>query len=233
MKIQFTFYFTLLLIGFTSGFAFCQNDIKITYTYGHNNFPELKSIGTLEASSSTSKYYYEYNQGKVVTADGVHLYLPNFSFNWYTDTKGKSVGVKDEKKGRIVHETTESISWTITDETQEILGYTVQKAYAPALDGGFMIPPLDGVENHKKVIAWFCPDLPYTFGPHKYNGLPGAILKIEFENRHDFCEATKIEMGQNYADLSLPTPTSEDLKVSSQDFNIRKYSNSWWKKNMK
>ena len=35
--------------------------------------------------------------------------------------------------------------------------------------------------NHP-VVAWFCPDLPYSFGPNGYCGLPGLILELQIRN---------------------------------------------------
>ena len=65
--------------------------------------------------------------------------------------------------------------WDITAETKEINGYTCYKATCiktiinPA--GEFKFP----------VIAWFCPTLPYSYGPLDFFGLPGLILQLKYK----------------------------------------------------
>lgn len=63
--------------------------------------------------------------------------------------------------------------WEITSETKEIDGFQCYKALGKKktsyLDKKF----------EEEVIAWFCPKLPYSFGPTQYFGLPGLILEIQ------------------------------------------------------
>ena len=40
---------------------------------------------------------------------------------------------------------------------------------------------LNKVFNHP-VIAWYCPKLPYAFGPNTYGNLPGLILELQVRN---------------------------------------------------
>lgn len=57
------------------------------------------------------------------------------------------------------------MAWNIQNDTDTIMGYNCQKAtlnYAG-----------------RDYIAWFTSDIPVGFGPWKFQGLPGAILKIE------------------------------------------------------
>lgn len=79
--------------------------------------------------------------------------------------------------------------WKITTETKVIDGYTCYKAI-----GINQIIYKELVFNHQ-IIAWFCPDLPYSIGPMGYGGLPGLILEIRIRNATYL--ATKIEMNTN------------------------------------
>jgi len=65
--------------------------------------------------------------------------------------------------------TNDEYTWSITDDTETILDYKVIKAYLDDKDMG-------------KVYAWFAPDIPISSGPYRYTGLPGLILKLEYED---------------------------------------------------
>ena len=65
--------------------------------------------------------------------------------------------------------------WEVTNETQEILGYTCKKAI---LKTSFFHK--DKMKKYKvQVFAWFTKEIPYSYGPNNYNGLPGLVLKYE------------------------------------------------------
>jgi GLPGLI family protein len=68
--------------------------------------------------------------------------------------------------GRLVRETAPLVQkdWHITKETDTILGYPVIKAVKG------------------KTEAWFTSSIPVPFGPAEARGLPGLILKYNFNN---------------------------------------------------
>lgn len=66
--------------------------------------------------------------------------------------------------------------WTLTNESKKIDGYLCYKAVN-----------VDRVENGSDVfkhpiIAWYCPELPYSYGPIGYGNLPGLILELQVRN---------------------------------------------------
>lgn len=61
-------------------------------------------------------------------------------------------------------ETLRQFEWDLKEDTITINGYFAQKAI---IDYG-----------GRSWIAWFCPGIPYSDGPYKFNGLPGLIIKI-------------------------------------------------------
>lgn len=63
-----------------------------------------------------------------------------------------------------VQKTEDKQNWKIESEKKKIGNYNVQKATTNF--GG------------RNWIAWFTPELPFNFGPHKFYGLPGLILEV-------------------------------------------------------
>ena len=88
-------------------------------------------------------------------------------------------GVKDY----LISDSLNTIKWEITREKSKILNFDVRKA----------IGKRDSIE----VTAWFAPKLAIKDGPYNMTGLPGLVLKAEFE--------------QNNADMTI-TATQVDIK---------------------
>ena len=63
--------------------------------------------------------------------------------------------------------------WKITNENKKIDNYLCYKATT-----FYKVINPKGEFNHP-VTAWFCPNLPYSFGPLGYGGLPGLILELQ------------------------------------------------------
>lgn len=66
--------------------------------------------------------------------------------------------------------------WQLINESKLIDGYECYKATTEYI-----------VKNSLKtfyhpVVAWYCPQLPYSFGPSGYGGLPGLILELQVWN---------------------------------------------------
>ncbi|WP_226389726.1 GLPGLI family protein [Penaeicola halotolerans] len=57
------------------------------------------------------------------------------------------------------------MKWEIVDETSEVAGYRVQKAFTHF--------------RGRDYEAWFSIDLPFVNGPWKFGGLPGLILEVK------------------------------------------------------
>ena len=77
--------------------------------------------------------------------------------------------------------------WTITNETGKLGKYKVIKAVSG------------------KVSAWFAPDIPVSFGPQGYGGLPGLILQVDAGVRQVY--AYKIILSDK--SIKMPRPQGE------------------------
>lgn len=60
--------------------------------------------------------------------------------------------------------------WRITQETKIIVGYLCYKA-------------IDLSYKNNSTYAWFTPQIPVSFGPKKFVGLPGLVLEVQLKRR--------------------------------------------------
>ena len=75
----------------------------------------------------------------------------------------------DGMKKYIIEDSLNNIKWNITREKSKILNFEVRKA--------------TGTLDNQEITAWFAPKLNIKDGPEIFSGLPGLILKIEFQKR--------------------------------------------------
>jgi GLPGLI family protein len=99
-----------------------------------------------------------------------------------------------------LEETTQN--WKITSETKQIGDYLCYKATnIYHVDNGLK------VFNHP-VTAWFCPKLPFPYGPNGYGNLPGLILELQVNN-----VVYGIKGIQFHDELALDLPDFSKCKV--------------------
>lgn len=84
-----------------------------------------------------------------------------------TRSLGKEMMVKDKLKD----------NWELHNETKMIDNYLCYKATSTNdIDNG------QGKIFKHPVVAWYCPKLPYNYGPNGYSNLPGLILELQVRN---------------------------------------------------
>lgn len=97
-----------------------------------------------------------------------------------------------------------SFKWNISPETRTFFGYKVQKA----------------TTNYgcRDWVAWFTPDLPWSEGPYKFNGLPGLIVMVSDTKGNFLFEISGLALAekgekvlQNKDVESFPLVTKADL----------------------
>lgn len=140
-----------------------NNDDKLSFelliTKEGSKFKDISGMGSSESTYldkillSFSGYLGEVYNIK----DDVYSHLPMMNSNTYKKTNKIS-------------------GWKLTSETKEIDGYLCYKA-----------TNIKTVVNSVKtfehpVTAWYCPKLPYSFGPNGYGNLPGLILELQVRN---------------------------------------------------
>ena len=95
------------------------------------------------------------------------------------------------------------IKWKITGEQKQVGSYLCQKATFQ-----------DSTAN---IVAWFTPMIPVAAGPNQYNGLPGMMLHMDFDEGIRQITATNIEL-KALEDGAITKP-SKGKKVTEEEFN--------------
>lgn len=93
------------------------------------------------------------------------------------------------------------MEWILSEDTAEVCGYTCQKATTEY--GG------------RKWKVWFATEIPVSYGPWKFFGLPGLVLKAENDEANLHFVATAIRKG-NVALVMTPNP--KRLKIKRERF---------------
>ncbi|MCQ9641900.1 GLPGLI family protein [Chryseobacterium sp. WG14] len=94
-----------------------------------------------------------------------------------------------------------TLDWKITDHTKRINELKVQQAETNF--GG------------RKWIAWFTPEIPLSYGPYKFNGLPGLIIEIYDTRKNYFFQLIKSEkIADNYQSHTLKTRKTNAIKTN-------------------
>lgn len=91
----------------------------------------------------------------------------------------------DNKGEYFVYDKIPNIEWSIDEKvTKKILGYNCTKASTTF--------------RGSKITAFFAKEIPYSIGPFKFFGLPGAILDVRVNGKdYDLWKAVKIDLNNN------------------------------------
>ena len=64
------------------------------------------------------------------------------------------------------------LKWQLTQETKKIGNYTCFKAI-------YQYHSIYQKKPSKPTIVWYTMEIPFGFGPEKYAGLPGLVIRVE------------------------------------------------------
>ncbi len=93
--------------------------------------------------------------------------------------------------------------WELTQEKKKIGNYICYKAIKKDTYVGS-----SGRLLVKQIVAWYTPQIPYSVGPLKYNGLPGLI--IELQNDKVVFYAKKISLNTNEK-ITIKRPNRKEI----------------------
>ncbi|MCG1035138.1 GLPGLI family protein [Polaribacter sargassicola] len=88
----------------------------------------------------------------------------------YKNTKTKEYLKENIRENLLIEK--EEKKWQITQESKQIGKYICFKAI-----------DIESTNTKMKPVVWFTPQIPVSFGPSEYNGLPGLVILVEMSNR--------------------------------------------------
>ena len=100
------------------------------------------------------------------------------------------------------------VEWEITKDTMIIGNMLCYKATS-------VVYGVRGLKYERPIMAWFTLDIPVSYGPIGYNGLPGLILDLTIQNQVRFY-AKKIEFNKKQ---TIKEPT-KGKKMTEEEYEI-------------
>jgi len=120
------------------------------------------------------------------------------------ETKEKFYQTEIEKKYNVVVPF-EEYKWEITSETKTINGYKCYKATSIKED---IYNPIKKNKELFYPVVWFTPEIPASYGPQGFDGLPGLVLEACMNGKKYFY-ATKIEF--DVKDIIIERPKGDNI----------------------
>ena len=150
----------------------------------------------------------------------------------YINLKDKKSIAEDEIFGKefLIVEPLEKPDWKLLNETKKIGDYNCFKAellikvtekqkeeYKEFLKKEETKPSLFKMEEpkDKTIVAWYTPEIPVSFGPNNYWGLPGLILEINEEDSIILCSKVTLS---NKEKSKIKVPITGE-KVTQKKFD--------------
>lgn len=152
----------------------------------------------------------------------------------YINLKDKVSVIEDDiyQKEFLRVDSLRNFNWRLIDETKKIGEYNCYKAeviipvtdkekeayteFLKRKEKGKTLGFFDISEPKDKVVtAWYAPEIPVSFGPDNYWGLPGLILEIDEEKKIILC--SKITLSNK--NVIKIKPPNNGKKVTTKEFD--------------
>lgn len=138
---------------------------------------------------------------------------------FFKNLQTKEIKVLQELVGKdYVYIEENPIEWEITDETEEFMGYSVQKATTEFAGRSYE--------------AWFTMEVPIMDGPYVFQGLPGLIVEIYDTEKHYHFKMITLDKLEEQKVWELPKTKIQkkdkvkktQLKIDENALNSSDYS---------
>lgn len=133
----------------------------------------------------------------------------------YYDTKSniKITQTPFSGKNYYVADSITKYNWKITTDTKKINDFLCYKAIATISYDDFRGKEVYNIE------AWFCPEIPFPYGPDIYFGLPGLVFEAYKQNSKIKFYVKKIEKIEGEIKIDMPTEKTITEEEMTAIFN--------------
>lgn len=205
MNYKKTVLFFFVLIIYTTS-IYSQSDFKAIYRYEDTgNYTDTEY--SLYYKNGLSKYIYS-KKKEIRRIDNFQFDIPFVYYEFFYDLNKDicyQYRVLSDEKTPIVAEWKRNIRWEILGETKKLGKFIVQKAISTFLSKDF--------PDMGNIVAWFTTEIPIGIGPDKFIGLPGLVIKIEFENYNRLTYELKSIEFENQKDITI---NQKGIKVNEE-----------------
>jgi len=134
----------------------------------------------------------------------------------YTDMTAKTLTAEKiiYNEPFLLKDSLRKITWRLTDETQDILGYTCRRANGIMLDSIY-------------IVAFYTDKIWMSGGPESFSGLPGMILKVALPHFNVTWTATKVSL-EPVSATAIVSPKKGEVVNSKQLVEKLKIASKNW-----
>lgn len=202
----------LLLVAANSfaqiNFVKVQYSLKIGYDEGFSNADALKDyyakaqrgadLVNFELEANKTVSYFKMIETIKNEETNFATAFSNASTSFYTEANSNSkIKYVNDYLGEFRISYSDKTEWKLVNESKYIDSYLCYKATSEQV-----VVNSDRTFRHA-IIAWYCPSIPFSYGPNGYNGLPGLILELQVRNIT--WGASKIELSKEDKIIEKPT----------------------------
>ncbi len=220
--------FIFLICSYSFNYSQSQIIGEIKYTQTTNFFRPFTETYVLKfdnknsfyeeinIKASSSKNLNESSQNSL--NETIIIGRKNLKSKWYY-TNNDDVFFRDNyyNKTLLVKDDNIKLNWKLLDEVKELGGFLCQKA--------------EVTFRGRSYVAWYTKEIPYAFGPWKFNGLPGLILQIKEKENVFYISATVVKLKKSKTNdvlefdksilkkaMTLDKYNAEKIKLVKEDF---------------
>ncbi|MAU17169.1 MAG: hypothetical protein CMH46_16700 [Muricauda sp.] len=130
---------------------------------------------------------------------------------FYTDFTKRALLEQKEFLGEqfIIETPIEEFNWTLTNEQKKLKDFICYKAIG---ERTYQTKELE--IKKAEMIAWYCPEIPYAFGPFEAVGLPGLVM--EFQVGNFIFSANELKLDKRNVEI---TPPKKGKLISLEEYN--------------